>query len=80
MKPQTLNDIFFAIVERKHDRVMLVREGLKWIPVSSQDFYRNVAGVARALTQWGVTKGDGLVLSSAKIGLSGQSPILHPFC
>ena len=64
MKPQTLNDIFFAIVERKHDRVMLVREGLKWIPVSSQDFYRNVAGVARALTQWGVTKGDRLAILS----------------
>jgi long-chain acyl-CoA synthetase len=64
MKPKTLNDIFFAIVERKHDRVMLVREGLKWIPVSSQDFYRNVAGVARALTQWGVTKGDRLAILS----------------
>ena len=64
MKPQTLNDIFFAIVERKHDRLMLVREALKWIPVSSQDFYRNVAGVARALTQWGVTKGDRLAILS----------------
>jgi long-chain acyl-CoA synthetase len=64
MKPKTLNDIFFAIVERKNDRVMLVREGLKWIPVSSQDFYRNVAGVARALTQWGVTKGDRLAILS----------------
>ena len=64
MKPQTLNDIFFAIVERNHDRMMLVREGLKWIPVSSQDFYRKVAGVARALTQWGVTKGDRLAILS----------------
>jgi long-chain acyl-CoA synthetase len=64
MKPQTLNDIFFAIVERKHDRVMLVREGLKWAPVSSQDLYRNVAGVARALIQWGVTKGDRLAILS----------------
>ena len=64
MKPQTLNDIFFAIVERNHDRMMLVREGLKWIPVSSQDFYRKVAGVARALIQWGVTKGDRLAILS----------------
>ena len=64
MKPQTLNDIFFAIVERKHDRVMLVREGLKWAPVSSQEFYGNVAGVARALTQWGLTKGDRLAILS----------------
>jgi hypothetical protein len=40
MKPQTLNDIFFAIVERKQDPVMLVREASQWVPVSSHQFYR----------------------------------------
>jgi long-chain acyl-CoA synthetase len=64
MKPQTLNDIFFAIVERKHDRVMLVRQGLRWAPISSQEFYRDVAGVARGLSQWGLTKGDRLAILS----------------
>jgi len=45
MNPQTLNDIFFAIVDRKHDRVMLVRERSQWAPISSQEFYHDVAGV-----------------------------------
>src|ERR1019366_9262701 len=64
MNPQTLNDIFFAIVERRQDRVMLVREGSEWVPVSSQEFYRDVAAVARALSQWGLVKGDRLAILS----------------
>ena len=52
MKPRTLNDIFFAIVERKQERVMLVREASQWAPISSQELYRNVAGMARALKNW----------------------------
>ncbi len=64
MNPQTLNDIFFSIVERKHDPVMLVRDASQWAPVSSQQFYRDVAGVARALSQWGVVKGDRLAILS----------------
>src|SRR5947208_4361259 len=64
MNPQTLNDIFFAIVDRKHDRVMLVREASQWAPISSQEFYHDVAGVAHGLTQWGLTNGDRLAILS----------------
>ena len=64
MNPQTLNDIFFAIVERKHDPVMLVRETSGWVPVSSQQLYRDVAGMARALRKWGLVKGDRLAILS----------------
>ncbi|HKH97784.1 MAG TPA: long-chain fatty acid--CoA ligase [Candidatus Sulfotelmatobacter sp.] len=64
MNPQTLNDIFFAVVERGHERLMLVREPTHWAPVSSQEFYRNVAGVARALRHWGLKKGDRLAILS----------------
>src|SRR5271167_2081275 len=64
MKPQTLNDIFFAIVERRQEQLMLVREGAGWVPVSSQEFYRDVAAVARALSQWGLGKGDRLAILS----------------
>jgi long-chain acyl-CoA synthetase len=64
MNPQTLNDIFYAIVERKHDPVMLVREASQWAPVSSQQFYREVASMARTLSKWGLLKGDRLAILS----------------
>jgi len=64
MRPQTLNDIFFAIVERKQERVMLAREASRWVPISSQEFYRNVAGMARTLDHWGLCKGDRLAILS----------------
>jgi long-chain acyl-CoA synthetase len=64
MKPQTLNDIFFAIVECREHPVMLRREASQWVPVSSQQFYSDVAGMARALRQWGLSKGDRLAILS----------------
>jgi len=64
MTPETLNDIFFEIVERGQQRMMLVREGSQWIPISTQEFYRNVAGMARALRRWGLNKGDRLAILS----------------
>ncbi len=64
MKVHTLNDIFSAIVERRQERVMLVREASGWVPISSQELYRNVAGMARALKKWGLSKGDRLAILS----------------
>ena len=64
MQPRTLNDIFFNIVDRRQERLMLVREAGSWLPVTSQDFYRSVAGVARTLANWGVHKGDRVAILS----------------
>jgi long-chain acyl-CoA synthetase len=64
MKLQTLNDIFFTIVKRAGEPVMLVRDATRWVPISAQDLYRDVAGVARALSHWGLTKGDRLAILS----------------
>jgi len=64
MDPQTLNDIFFAIVERRQHPTMLVREASQWIPISAQTFYRDVTGVARALEEWCLAKGDRLAILS----------------
>jgi len=64
MQPQTLNDIFYAIIERRQERVMLARERNHWVPISAQELYRNVAGMARALKHWGVAKGDRVAILS----------------
>ena len=79
MKPRTLNYIFFGIVDRRQECLMLAREATEWLPISSQDFYRNVAGVARALGNWEVSKGDRVAILSENRP-SGRLPILHPFC
>jgi long-chain acyl-CoA synthetase len=64
MTPATLNDIFFAIVRRNRDRLMLAREGDQWTSISTREFYRNVAGMVRALKRWGLNKGDRLAILS----------------
>ena len=64
MKPETLNEIFSAIVERGLAQVMMAKEGTQWVPVSAQQLYQHVKGTARALCQWGVTKGDRVAIMS----------------
>ena len=64
MSLTTLNEIFFAAVERNLDRVMLYRENGKWLPISSSDFHRNVAGIVQALQRWGIRKGDRVAILS----------------
>ena len=43
MSLATLNDIFFAAVERNLDRMLLHREGGQWLPISSREFGRSVS-------------------------------------
>ena len=58
MSLATLNEIFFSIVDRERERVMLHRPATQWVPVSARELYRNVAGVSRELVRWGLSKGD----------------------
>jgi long-chain acyl-CoA synthetase len=58
MTLRTLNDVFFTIVESDHPQVMLHRRPIQWVPISSRELYRNVVGVALALQQWGIRRGD----------------------
>jgi long-chain acyl-CoA synthetase len=58
MSLQTLNHVFFAAVERNHPRIMMQRQAIDWIAISSQEFYRDVAGVARTLCSWGLSRGE----------------------
>jgi long-chain acyl-CoA synthetase len=60
----TLNDIFFAAVERNHDRMMLYRSAGKWLPITSSEFGQSVARTARALRAWGMRPGDRVAILS----------------
>ncbi|MGD0760974.1 MAG: AMP-binding protein, partial [Candidatus Sulfotelmatobacter sp.] len=64
MSLATLNDIFFAAVERNLERAMLYRDGGEWLPVSSQEFGRSTIRTARALQGWGIRKGDRVAILS----------------
>jgi long-chain acyl-CoA synthetase len=64
MSLSTLNDIFFAATAHNLDRAMLSRETGAWVPISSSDLRRNVAGTVHALQQWGVRKGDRVAILS----------------
>src|SRR5579864_2903286 len=64
MSISTLNDIFFAAVERNLDRMLLHRQAGKWLPISSQEFGRKVAQTAQTLHDWGIRKGDRVAILS----------------
>lgn len=61
---RTINDIFFSVVERDHERVMLYKQGQEWLPISARELYRKVVGTARALNAWGIGHGDHVAILS----------------
>jgi len=61
---QTLNDILLAVCKNRREPVMLHRQGQHWVPISSQEIYRSVVGLARALESWGVGHGDRVAILS----------------
>jgi long-chain acyl-CoA synthetase len=64
MSITTLNDIFFAAVERNLGRIMLYRDAGKWLPISSREFGISVARTARTLHAWGIRAGDRIAILS----------------
>ena len=64
MSLRTLNDIFSVVCQRYRDRVMMQREALGWVPISTAELYRNVVGVALTLKSWGIGKGDRVAILS----------------
>jgi len=64
MSIATLNDIYFAAIERNLDRIMLYKESGKWLPITSREFGRSVARTARALHAWGIRPGDRIAILS----------------
>ncbi len=64
MSLQTVNQIFYTAVDRKHDRVMLYKQTIKWIAIASHELYRDVVGVSKALQGWGIGKGERVAIMS----------------
>jgi long-chain acyl-CoA synthetase len=64
MDLRTLNELFYAVVERNLDQVMLFKRKVNWNPISSRDLYRYVLGTARALRSWGIVAGDRVAILS----------------
>jgi long-chain acyl-CoA synthetase len=64
MSLQTLNEIFFTIVDRNDRVVVMHRRSIQWISISSSELYQSVLGVARALREWGISKGDRVAILS----------------
>jgi len=61
---QTINDIFYSVVERNQPRVMTYKQTVQWVDISSRELYRDVTGTARALASWGIGKGDRVAIIS----------------
>ncbi len=64
MKLETLNDIFFNVVASNLPRVLTYKQGGQWKDISSQELYRQVTAVARALQAWGLGRGDHVAILS----------------
>jgi long-chain acyl-CoA synthetase len=62
--PNTLVDIFFAVVERGSDHVMLTRDSNGWQPISASQLYKRTVGTAKRLQDWGVQHGDRVAILS----------------
>jgi long-chain acyl-CoA synthetase len=60
----TLNDIYFAAVERNLDRMMLYRDNGTWRPISSGEFGRRVARLAHVLDDLRFYGGDRIAILS----------------
>jgi len=64
MVPGTLNEIFFKLVDRNVPRLMLWKQGEEWLPVSTGEFYAQVAATANALRALGMERGDRVAILS----------------
>jgi long-chain acyl-CoA synthetase len=64
MSLRTLSDVFFAVVERQHPKVMLQRRGDAWVPLSSETLCTRIGATAGALRGWGMGRGERVAILS----------------
>jgi long-chain acyl-CoA synthetase len=64
MNLRTLNDVFFVMLERNSDRVMLSHENGGWKTISAVQLRSWVYATARQLQAWGIKKADSVIILS----------------
>ncbi len=64
MAVSTLSEVFYTGIDRDLPRVMMFKQTVKWIPISSRELYRDVVGTAKSLERWGIQKGDRVAILS----------------
>ena len=64
MNLRTLNDVFFTLIARDSDRVMLTRVDDSWTAISARQLQSWVYATARQLQAWGIGKGDRVIILS----------------
>jgi long-chain acyl-CoA synthetase len=64
MEIRTLADIFFSSVAHNLDRHLMFKRASGWQTISSRQFYGYVTNMARALRQWGISRGDRVAILS----------------
>jgi long-chain acyl-CoA synthetase len=64
MSIRTINEVFYRGIERNLECALLFKRQQEWVPISSREFYRNVLGVAYAMRDWGLDRGDRVAILS----------------
>jgi long-chain acyl-CoA synthetase len=64
MSLQTLNDIVLAVAGRDQPQAMLRKTARGWEPISSQEFTTKIGGVVKALSTFGISRGDRVAILS----------------
>lgn len=64
METRTLADIFFASVGHDLEQHVMFKRGDRWQSISSRKYYGYVVGIAHALKQWGLSRGDRVAILS----------------
>ncbi len=62
--PRTLAAIFSGVMERNGPRPLMHKEAGQWKSIPTTKFYSMTAGVAAALRNWGISKGDRIAIIS----------------
>ncbi len=61
---QTISELFSASLKHNLENALMYKDAGHWVPISSRELHRRVAGVARTLISWGIAKGDRVAILS----------------